>query len=109
MLLAIFCLAVVSRASAQTFPSIEKFPEPTALPAQPGLPDPLVMMDGRKVESKEMWEKERRPELKRLFQHYMYGYMPGSPAKMEATVEREDTHYFGGKATKREVALKVGG
>ncbi len=40
------------------------------------LPDPLVMQDGRKVTSPEMWNKERRPELIGLFKDYIYGRVP---------------------------------
>src|SRR4029077_18813009 len=55
------------------------FPSPADLPAQSGLPDPLVMLDGRKVTNREMWVKERRPELIRLFQHYMYRRLSTPP------------------------------
>jgi hypothetical protein len=48
-------------------------PNPAELLVQTALPDPLVMLDGQKVTTREMWFKERRPELIRLFQHYMYG------------------------------------
>ena len=47
------------------------------------------MLDGRKVTTPEMWTKERRPELMRLFQHYMYGQLPPKPA-LSAKVERVD-------------------
>ena len=43
------------------------FPEPSALPFQAALPDPLVMLDGRRVTSRDQWVKERRPELLALF------------------------------------------
>ena len=72
------------------------------------LPDPLVMLDGKKVTTAKQWEKDRRPELKRLFQHYMYGYMPAAPKKVVAKVEREEKRYFGSKATKREVTIHYG-
>src|SRR5213593_2906689 len=52
------------------------FPDASALPAQTNLPDPLIMWDGRPVTSREQWNKERRPELKALFAHYMYGPIP---------------------------------
>jgi hypothetical protein len=52
------------------------FPEPADLPKKPDLPDPLVMLDGTKVTTKEQWTEKRRPELKALFEHYMYGKMP---------------------------------
>ncbi len=80
----------------------------TDLPVQAALPDPLIMLDGRKVASVEMWRNERRPELIRLFQHYMYGQLPPKPANVTGTVERVDEAAFGGKATLSEVTLAVG-
>ncbi len=81
-------------------------PKPAELPSQAGLPDPLVMFDGRKVTSREMWINERRPELIRLFQYYMYGRLPPKPETIFSTVERVDAAAFGGKATLSEVTLK---
>src|SRR5262245_12627522 len=83
----------------------EDFPTPVQLKPQAGLPDPLVLFDGRKVESKEQWEKERRPELKKLFQHFMYGKLPEKPAAVRAKVERSVSDFLGGKATLKEVTL----
>jgi hypothetical protein len=85
-----------------------KFPEVGKLPAQPEMPDPLVMFDGERVASKEQWVSKRRPELKALFQHYMYGYLPAAPAKIGVRVERENPKFFGGKATKKEVTISLG-
>jgi (4-O-methyl)-D-glucuronate---lignin esterase len=84
-----------------------RFPEPDQLPSHPELPDPLVMFNGERVTSKQQWIDKRRPELKALFQHYMYGYLP-QPAKITAKVEHEDAKAFDGKATLREVAISVG-
>src|SRR5262245_45303485 len=69
---------------------VESFPEVSQLPSQPRLPDPLVMFNGERVTSKKQWMNKRRPELKALFQHYMYGAMPPAPAKIKSTVERVD-------------------
>ena len=81
-------------------------PSASDLPVVTSFPDPLTMMDGTKVTSKEDWMTKRRPELQRLFQHYMYGYLP------EATPIRTETHrvkqLFGGKATKKEVTIHYG-
>ncbi len=84
-----------------------RFPEPDQLPSHPELPDPLVMFNGERVTNKQQWIEKRRPELKALFQHYMYGYLP-PPAKIKATVEHEDTKAFDGKATLREVTISFG-
>jgi hypothetical protein len=88
--------------------ALGEFPDPAKLPARPELPDPLVMFNGDAVKTKGDWVNKRRPELKALFQHYMYGTMPDAPAKITATVEREDKKYLDGKATKKEVTISFG-
>jgi hypothetical protein len=67
------------------------------------------MLSGQRVASKEQWVQERRPELKTLLQHYMYGYAPPPPAKMEFKVERVDPKALGGKATLKEVTVLLAG
>jgi hypothetical protein len=84
------------------------FPEPARLPSRKDMPDPLVMLDGTRITTAEAWRTKRRPELKALFQHYMYGYFPDAPVKIGAKVERIDRKYFGGKATKKEVTITFG-
>jgi hypothetical protein len=84
------------------------FPEAGRLPARAELPDPLVMFDGRSVTSPEQWAGKRRPELKALFQYYMYGQMPPAPEDQSATVAREDSAAMGGKATLKEVTIDLG-
>jgi len=84
------------------------FPNPGDLTPQATLPDPLVMMDGRKVATREMWFKDRRPELIRLFQHYMYGQLPPKPTSVTGKVERIDSSAFDGKATLSEVTIRFG-
>src|SRR2546425_11130374 len=69
------------------------------------LPDPLIMFGGERVETKKQWLKKRRPELKALFQHYMYGTMPPAPWKLQVIVERVDRNVFDGKATLKQVIL----
>jgi hypothetical protein len=84
------------------------FPEPSALPSQTPLPDPLVMLDGRRVSSRDQWFKERQPELKALFQHYMYGAIPPKPAQSKVTNLGEYHDFLGGKATLKLVRLEMG-
>src|SRR5438105_12792775 len=80
------------------------FPEPSKLPASTELPDPLVSFKGKKITTKDEWFKERRPELKKLFEHYMYGRLP-EERKVAGKVIHEDAKAFGGKATLREIAV----
>src|SRR5262245_66178393 len=77
-------LALTASTARADFPPVAK------LPSRPELPDPLVMLNGKRVTTKEQWYKQRRPELKALFQHYMYGTMPPGPARLHARVERVD-------------------
>src|SRR5262245_21677300 len=100
LLLSLMALVVSSRSSRADFP------DPAKLPARADLPDPLVMLDGSRVTTATDWAAKRRPELKRLFQHYMYGQLPAA-RKVEAKVLHEDTSAFGGKATLRELLLTM--
>jgi len=84
------------------------FPEPSALSPQAALPDPLVMLDGRRITSRDQWFKERRPELKALFEHYMYGAIPSKPAHVQVTNLGEYHDFLGGKATLKLVRLEMG-
>ncbi len=84
------------------------FPAPDKLPMMAGLPDPLVMFNGKRVTTKEQWVTERRPELRKLFEHYMYGTAPAAP-KVNAKIERVDPKAVGGKATLKEIALTFAG
>ena len=84
------------------------FPPPDKLPANPEMPNPLVMLDGTKITTKADWEAKRRPELKELFEHYMYGNYPAKPEKVTAKVLFEDAKALGGKGTLREVEITFG-
>ncbi len=95
-------LALIGTAIAAEFPDVSK------LPSRPDLPDPLVMFNGDRVTTKEQWVEKRRPELKALFQFYMYGEAPPAPDKVDATVERVDPKAFDGKATLKEVTISFG-
>src|ERR1700679_4232391 len=83
----------------------DSFPEFSKLPAQPALPDPLMMLNGERVATPEQWVEQRRPELKALFHLYMYGSMPPAPSHLDFTVDRIDNHFFGDKATEKEVTI----
>ena len=81
-------------------------PDPATLPASTALPDPLVALSGDRIATREAWVEKRAPELRRLFQNYEYGTMP-APAKFDAKLVREDKAALGGKATLREITLKL--
>jgi hypothetical protein len=96
-------------AAVMTLPAAPAdFPPPDKLPARPGLPDPTVMLDGTKVTTKADWEAKRRPELKALFEHYMYGKQPAKPEKVTATLLFQDLTAFNGLGLVREYELTFG-
>src|SRR5205814_5128333 len=85
----------------------DRFPPADQLPSRPDLPDPLMTLAGERVTTADQWEKVRKPELKELFQYYMYGYFP-PPQAVTAKADGADTPCLGGKATKRELTLTFG-
>jgi hypothetical protein len=101
-------LFVISVALGVQFMARAAMPEVSRLPSQPDLPDPLRMLDGQGVRTPEQWVNKRRPELRELFQYYMYGYLPAAPAGVDYKVEREDGGVFGGKAKLKEVTITLG-
>jgi len=85
----------------------ESFPPVSELPLRPETPDPLVMVDGTPVTSKKEWFEKRRPELKALFQHYMYGWFP-PPVKVTGKTTYTDRNFFDGKATLKLATISLG-
>ena len=71
-------------------PDYANYDESKANP-YPNIPDALVMNDGRKVTSAEMWWKDRRPEIVAMFDKYVYGRVPKDLPKIHwtATVDHE--------------------
>jgi dienelactone hydrolase len=96
------CAMLAATALAEDFPRFED------LPVIQELPDPLKMRDGTPVKTAEDWFHKRRPELKGLIQHYMYGVPPAKPDNLHAKVERTDHHALKGKAVVEEVTLTFG-
>ncbi len=84
------------------------FPEIPTLPTQSEMPDPLVTLDGRRVNSRQQWIAERRPELKALFQHFMYGSIPPTPAHPKTRMVGQYPDFLDGKATLKLVTLETG-
>lgn len=97
--------AVASMLSTAAFAS--DFPPAASLPMKPGPPDPLIMRDGAGVKTADEWKTRRVPELRALFEHYMYGRVPKS-VPLSAKVLRTDPAALGGKATLKEVHVDIG-
>jgi hypothetical protein len=86
----------------------DSFPDAMSLPVRTNLPDPLLTFNGVPVTTRDAWLNQRRPELKALFQHYMYGQLPPAPDRIQTTVERVNRNLFSGKATGKEVTIRFG-
>jgi hypothetical protein len=68
------------------------------------LPEPLMLANGKAVTDSESW-RDRRAEIKSLFETNVYGKMPG-PAKVLAfRTTSTDSNALGGKATRKEVTV----
>jgi hypothetical protein len=87
---------------AQTYPAAE------ALPSVSELPDLLVCRDGTQVKNADDWFQRRRPELKDMIQHYMYGFPPAESVAVTAQVVRTDSAALNGRAVLREITLSLG-
>ncbi len=69
------------------------------------LPDPLVTLDGKKVNTKEEWLNERRPQIMGMFASTIYGRVPVPETPIEVDYETltEDKEFFDGRCTKKIV------
>jgi hypothetical protein len=103
----VLCVATAAGLFALDLGAGPAFPDISQLPSHPNPPDPLIMLDGSKVATRQQWFDKRRPELKALFQHYMYGWFP-PPVQVQGEVTYTDAHFFDGHATLKLVTLKLG-
>ncbi len=69
------------------------------------LPDPLMLLNGKKVKNSKVWYKKRRPEIVRLFEEFQYGRVPGKPVDMTFDVFDKGTPALGGKALRKQVTV----
>jgi hypothetical protein len=75
----------------RTAPNAANYDEAKANP-YPILPDPLLLKNGQKVTTAEMWWKQRRPEIVEDFDREIYGRVPKDTPKVkwEATDTKQD-------------------
>jgi hypothetical protein len=62
------------------------------------LPDPLILNDGRHVDSGSVWRNQRRTELIELFAENEYGHTPTKHLPVRFKLVSKDEHALGGKA-----------
>lgn len=103
-----FAMGLVMMAATTSGLAADRFPPVSELKSQPELPNPLIAFDGTPVTTPEQWRKERRGEIIRLFEHYMYGAAPAAPTNLKITKLLEDKSLFSGKATLRLLKLTFG-
>jgi (4-O-methyl)-D-glucuronate---lignin esterase len=61
----------------------------------PDLPDPLVLKNGQKVATPDMWWKERRPEIVEDYEREVYGRIPKNVPKVTWKVVAVDKERLG--------------
>jgi (4-O-methyl)-D-glucuronate---lignin esterase len=71
------------------------------------LPDPLVLLNGERVTTADMWTRKRRPEILHLFEENMHGRSPAAPANI--SFQSTSGPALDGKAIRREVTISFPG
>ena len=69
------------------------------------LPDPLVLMDGTRVEDAAVWRSRRRPEILGLFEEHVYGRTPSRLLAAPFVETLSDENALVGTATRKEVTV----
>jgi hypothetical protein len=65
--------------------------DPAKANPYPDLPDPLVLKNGQKVTTAEMWWKQRRPEIVEDFEREVFGRVPKNVPKVTWTITTQAT------------------
>lgn len=83
-----------------TGPGLRQPTSPTfaELPSIASLPDPFLMANGKRVETRDNWF-QRRAELKSLLERYDVGAKPPKPSIFHATLEGRVIHMIVGEGT----------
>ena len=67
------------------------------------------MLDGSRVTTAKQWNEKRRPQLKGMFEQYMYGEIPPKPKKLNFKSNGVDKKFLNGKATLKLVTISIPG
>jgi hypothetical protein len=94
--------------SVETEADVGPLPAFAELPPRPAPPPVLEMLDGTPVGDVGMWRASRRPELLRLFEHYIYGFAPATLPVVRVEPIDEDPAALDGAATRTLVRLHHG-
>jgi hypothetical protein len=69
------------------------------------LPDPLTLANGKKVRNAAEWQRQRRPEILRMFETEVYGRTPAERVKAKFETISIDKSALGGKAVRKQVRI----
>lgn len=72
------------------------------------IPDPLISLTGKKIETPFDWEQFGRPEVAAFFEKEVYGTAPGAPEQFTYTVLEENDTALNRKAKRKQVKVTVG-
>jgi len=72
------------------------------------LPNPLILLNGKKVTDIQTWKEQRRPEIMKLFEENQFGRAVGNPKDVRFTVFDKGTPAFEGKALRKQVTMHFG-
>jgi dienelactone hydrolase len=100
LVLALWSTTPSAQVPAYDFPSFDN------LVAKRGLPDPFMMVDGRRVKTLGDWEKQRM-YIKDMLLYYQYGYYPPAPKNLKVELISSKT-ILNGKAVEKRLVLSMG-
>src|SRR5688500_1172236 len=80
----------------ESAPNHANYDEALANP-YPNLPDPLILKNGRKVTSAQVWWKQRRPEIVEDFDREVVGRVPKNVPRVAWRVNRTERFEVGGR------------
>jgi hypothetical protein len=72
------------------------------------LPDPLVLANGEKVTTAQMWREKRRPEILKFYETEIYGRVPDNAPKVAWEVTETDATAREGAAIMKRVVGRMG-
>lgn len=86
------------------------YPEEAVLPRPAEVPELLVAEDGRRISTREEWERIRRPEILKFFQQHVYGYRPCErPPCLRFERMEPDRVMMDGAAVRKRIRIVYGG
>jgi len=69
------------------------------------LPELLKAEDGTAIDSTELWNSKRRPELLQLFEEHVFGTLPQGEFQLRTKLRSENSKALNGLALRREVTV----